>query len=77
MKLEELSLQYRASAQLLHERIQTLQGQRLCSAEDLERTLLDDRIHTLTTMLREMRELAVLTARYYERGYRRNAKYTI
>ena len=26
---------------------------------------------------REARELAVLTERYYDRGYRRNAKYTI
>lgn len=31
----------------------------------------------LSTMLREARELAVLTERYYERGYRRNAKYTL
>ena len=27
--------------------------------------------------IREARELAVLTERYYERGYRRNAKYTL
>ena len=31
----------------------------------------------VSRMLREARELAVLTERYYDRGYRRNAKYTI
>ena len=31
----------------------------------------------LSTMLREARELAVLTERYYDRGYHRNAKYTL
>ena len=38
---------------------------------------LDFRICQLSTMFREARELAVLTERYYERGYRRNVKYTI
>ena len=33
--------------------------------------------YLLSTMLREANELAVLTERYYDRGYRRNAKYTI
>ena len=42
-----------------------------------QRCLLQDRIRMLSTMLREARELAVLTERYYDRGYRRNAKYTI
>ena len=35
------------------------------------------RIAELTPMLTEMNELAELTARYYERGYYRNAKYTL
>ena len=39
--------------------------------------LLQDRIRLLSTMLREARELAVLTERYYERSYRRNEKYTV
>ena len=42
-----------------------------------KRFLIQERIHMLSTMLREARELAVLTERYYDRGYRRNAKYTI
>ena len=39
--------------------------------------LLEDRIRMLRMMWREARDLAVLTERYYERGYRRNAKYTL
>ena len=35
------------------------------------------RIAELTPMLTQMNELAELTARYYERGYYRNEKYTV
>ena len=77
MTLAELSFEYRAHAEALRDRIKMLELVRERSREDSDRALLDDRIHMLTTMLREARELAVLTARYYERGYRRNAKYTI
>ena len=42
-----------------------------------ERCRMAERIHMLTAMWRETRDLAVLTERYYERGYRRNARYTL
>ena len=42
-----------------------------------ERCRMAERIHMLTAMWREARDLAVLTERYYERGYRRNARYTL
>ena len=77
MTLAELSYEYRAHAEALRDRIKLLERIRECDCAESDRALLDDRIHMLTTMLREARELAVLTARYYERGYRRNAKYTI
>lgn len=80
MTLQELSVEYRAHAQALSLRIQDLNTQlaQLDRLEDsTECCLLEDRIYMLSTMLREARELAVLTERYYERGYRRNAKYTI
>ena len=48
-----------------------------CTRDTDQRCQLEDRIRMLSTMLREARELAVLTERYYDRGYRRNAKYTI
>jgi hypothetical protein len=34
-------------------------------------------LQTLSELLREARDLAVLTERYYDRGYHRNAKYTV
>jgi len=77
MTLAELSVEYRAHAGMLNERIGQLQEQMDRTQSDRDRVLLDERIRMLSTMLREARELAVLTERYYERGYRRNAKYTL
>ena len=77
MTLQERSVEYRAHARELDLRICQLQY-RLERTEDPEESCqLQDRIRMLSTMLREARELAVLTERYYDRGYRRNAKYTI
>ena len=77
MTLQELSVEYRAHARALDLRNCQLQF-RLDRTEDPdERCQLQDRIRLLTIMFREARELAVLTERYYDRGYRRNAKYTI
>ena len=77
MTLAELSLEYRAHAHNLDLRICQLEYL-LERAEDPDRRCqLQDRIRMLSTMLREANELAVLTERYYDRGYRRNAKYTI
>ena len=77
MTLQELSVEYRAHAQALELRIHQLQGQ-MEQTEDPEFCFqLRDRIRLLSIMLREARELAVLTERYYDRRYRRNAKYTI
>ncbi len=77
MTLLELSAEYRSHASALQVRICQLR----CRLEDTQdtdlRCQLADRIRMLSTMLREARELAVLTERYYDRGYRRNAKYTI
>lgn len=77
MTLAELSIEYRAHAEALKQRMEELaQVQRGCE-DDWEQTALAERIHMLAAMWREARDLAVLTQRYYERGYRRNAKYTL
>ena len=77
MTLLELSAEYRSHARALDLRICQLEC-RLAGTRDADqRCQLEDRIRMLSTMLREARELAVLTERYYDRGYRRNAKYTI
>ena len=77
MTLLELSVEYRAHARALDFRICQLQDVLERTENENQRLMLQERIHMLSTMLREARELAVLTERYYERGYRRNAKYTI
>ena len=77
MTLAELSVEYRAHARALDFRICQLQAVLERTENEDQRLMLNERIHMLSTMLREARELAVLTERYYERGYRRNAKYTL
>ena len=77
MTLSELSVEYRGHAGMLKQRIGQLQDELGRAETSRDRVLLDERIRMLSTMLREARELAVLTERYYERGYRRNAKYTL
>ena len=77
MTLAELSEGYESSAVLLRARLAQLR--RLADkAEDPEELWhLKRRIAELTPMLTQMNELAELTARYYERGYYRNEKYTL
>ena len=77
MTLAEISKDYEYSAQLLRKRLKFLR-QELAKAEDPEEIWhLKRRIAELTPMLTQMNELAELTRRYYERGYYRNAKYTL
>lgn len=77
MTLLELSAEYRAHAQALDLRLVELRQALEQTRDEGERVLLRERILMLSTMLREARELAVLCERYYDRGYRRNVKYTI
>ncbi len=77
MTLSQLSPEYRASALLLRARIHELNDCMARVDNDWECALLADRIRILTAMWSQMRDLAVLTEHYYERGYRRNAKYTL
>ena len=70
MTLLELSVEYRDHARALRDAWEH-------TMDEGERCMLAERIRVLSTMLREARELAVLCERYYDRGYRRNVKYTI
>lgn len=77
MSMEELSQAYAHSAGLLRCRLRQLR-QMLNQTEDPEVAFaLQQRISELAPMLTEMNDLAELTARYYERGYWRNEKYTV
>ena len=77
MTLLELSVEYRDHARALDFRIVQLRDAWEHTMDEGERCMLAERIRVLSTMLREARELAVLCERYYDRGYRRNVKYTI
>lgn len=76
MALENLSAEYRRSADLLKDRLALLRKE-LKATKDPEQVFqLKRRIAVLTPMLTEMNELAELTSRYYEKGYYRNEKYS-
>ena len=77
MTLTELSKTYEEAAVPLRRRLSELRRmeKRACFSE--ERFQIQRRIQGLTPILTEMNELAELTARYYERGYYRDKKYTL
>ncbi|NLL46922.1 MAG: hypothetical protein GX250_09020 [Clostridiales bacterium] len=78
MTMKQLSAEYRNSAQLLRRRIGELTV--LISEEGLsgtEKALIKSRLVILNSMLTDTLAIAVLTERYYERGYRRSVRFTI
>ena len=77
MTLLELSKEYRAESDVLRARILELQLLWTQCENERLRSALADRIRTLTAMRREVRDVAVLLEHYYDRGYRRNERYTI
>ena len=77
MTLLELSEQYRAQSMVLKERLVLLRARQEYTWDEAERLQLANRIRILQAMQREARELAALTEHYYDRGYHRNAKYTL
>lgn len=76
MTLYELSVEYSAGAAALKARIRELKALE-ASAEGAEQLVLRDRIRLLSSMWRDMRDVAALTEHYYERGYCRNEKYIL
>ena len=77
MTLLEMSACYTDSAVAIRERmaqLKTAAGK--AESEELARAL-RQRIAELAPLLREMRELAVLTARSYDRGYHKHERYTL
>ena len=77
MSLADLSPGYRESAQLLSDRIKQLRKAIRETEDPEEKWHLQRRKADLIPILTQMNELAELTARYYERGYYRNEKYTL
>ena len=77
MTLSELSHDYEAAALLLRRRLRQLRKMQAKARDPEEIWHIKRRIAELSPMLTEMNELAELTARYYERGYWRDKKYTL
>ena len=77
MTLLEMSASYRNSAAAIHGRIAELRARERAQAAPEEAGRLRRRINELTPLWREARELAVLTAHYYDRSYHKDEKYTL
>lgn len=75
MTLRQISESYRIQADTLRHRIQVVSE--LPARNGIERRQKADRLRMLETMRREARDVAVICKRYYERGYRKNERYTI
>lgn len=69
MTLLEMSASYAASAEAIHGRIVRLRGEARNASDPETVRALELRIRALIPILRETRELAVVTARYYDRSY--------
>lgn len=77
MTLQEMSVEYRAQAQVLRGRIRELEQDLARADVPRDQARLRNRIWVLSAIWRETRDQAVLLEHYYERGYRRNGRYTI
>lgn len=77
MLLSEMSLEYKRSQIVLRTRIRELRAAAKAAAGPGDALALEGRAKDLEPLCREARELAELTARYYERGYHKNEKYSL
>ena len=77
MTLLEMSALYAESAAALRRRIGELRQAARELKDEEDRRLLRRRITALTPLLPETRELAALTAHYYDRSYHRHERYTL
>lgn len=77
MQLVEIAVGYRESEQKVKERLKDLKLARSRSKSSGDRSRIDAQITQLTAIRRECQAIAVLCERYYEKGYRRNEKYTV
>ena len=77
MTLLEMSALYADSAAVLRLRIAELRKAERAQTDPEAARRLRQRIDMLIPILREMRELAALTAHYYDRSYYKHERYTL
>ena len=77
MTLLELSALYDESATRIRVRMAQLRADAKEQTDPEAAQALRQRIAELTPLLREMRELAVLTTHYYDRSYHKHERYTL
>ena len=77
MTLFEISVQYESSASAIRCRIAELQTAEKLQTDPEAAFRLRQRINALIPLLRECRELAVLTSHYYDRSYHKHDRYTL
>ena len=77
MTLLEMSASYRDSAAAIHGRIVELRILERAQEDPEGSPGLRRRIDELTPLWREARELAALTAHYYDRSYHKHEKYAL
>jgi len=75
--LLEMSVCYETSASAIRVRITQLREEFRQTQDPEYARALRQRMAELLPLLQESRELAALTAHYYERGYYKNGKYTL
>lgn len=77
MLLSEMSLEYKKSHLAFSARIKELKAAAKAEADPRKVAALLSRARDLEAPRREAGELAELTARYYEKGYYKNEKYSL
>mgnify|MGYP000060754137 FL=1 len=77
MTLLELSALYDESATRIRVRMAQLRADAKEQTDPAAAQALRQRIAELTPLLQETRELAALTAHYYDRSYHRHERYTL
>ncbi len=75
MTLTQMAVSYRHQADVIRHRIQYVSELPVrTAAEAIEK---EDRLRILEAMRRDVREMAVICERYYDRNYRISEKYAI
>ena len=77
MKLCELSDGYQEAAKLISQRLSQLRKELKLEDDPQKRAAVRNRISFYSEILTQCYDLRELTARYYERSYKRNDKYTL